>query len=307
MKVDWTTWRPRLLYGAFFALAFLFALRQTLPAAAIKDRLVQEAALRGWTLDAAEAGPAGLVGVGLKDVTLKDKAGLAIPIEQLDASLSPAGLLRGKVRVALAARLYEGTVRGAFDLKGAPQEVDLAIDGLDLSRAAPLRKAAGVDLDGVASGTAHLTLPADAAAQPAGRADLTVTGAGVAGGKVPVPGMAAGLTVPKLSLGTLTAAVKLEGGKATFERLGTSGGDAVIVADGLAVTLQNQPRLEFAPLFGKATIKLADAFVQRPEGKSMKSLVDLALAAGKAKDGSYHLQLFGSLGHPQARPGAPSP
>lgn len=305
MKVDWAVWRPRLLYGAFFVVAFLFALRQTLPAAAIKDRLVLEAAQRGWTLDAAEAGPAGLVGIGLRDVTLKDKAGLAIPIEALDVSLAAGPLLRGRLRVALAAHLYDGTVRGVFDVRGAPQQVDLALDKVDLSRAIPLRKAAGLDLDGLASGTAQLSLPADAAAPITGRADLTVAGAGLAGGKVPVPGMATGLTIPKLSLGQLTAAVKLEAGKATFEKLGTTGGDATVVADGLTVTVQ--PKLEFAPVFGKVSIKVEDAFAQKPEGKSMKSLVDLALASGKAKDGSYHLQVFGTLGHPQARPAAPTP
>jgi len=305
MKVDWTVWRPRLLYGAFFVVAFLLALRQTLPATAIKDRLVLEAAQRGWQLEAAEAGPAGLVGVGLKDVTLKDKAGLAIPIEALDVSLAAGPLLRGRLRVALVAHLYEGTVKGIFDVRGSPQLVDLALDRVDLSRAIPLRKAAGLDLDGLASGTAQLSLPADAAAQPSGRIDLSVAGAGLAGGTVPVPGMATGLSIPKLSLGQLTAALKLEAGKATFEKLGAAGGDATLVADGLTVTIQ--PKLEFAPIFGKVSIKVEDAFAQKPEGKKMKALVDLALASGRAKDGSYQLQVFGSLGHPQARPLPPTP
>lgn len=305
MAVDWSVWRPRLLYGAFFVLAFLLALRQTLPAAAIKDRLVQEAAQQGWQLDAAEAGPAGLVGVGLRDVTLKDKTGLSVPIEALEVSLPVWPLLRGKVRLAVVARLYEGTVRGTFDVRGAPQAVDLALERVDLSRAIPLRTALGVDLDGVASGTARLTLPSDARAQASGQADLTVAGAGLAGGKVVVPGMAGGLTLPRLSLGKLTAVVKLEGGKATFEKLSSAGGDATLVADGLTVTVQ--PKLEFAPVFGKVSFKVEDAFAQKPEGQTLKSLADLALAAGKGRDGTYHLQIFGSLGHPQARAAAPTP
>lgn len=305
MTVDWGVWRPRLLYGAFFVLAFLLALRQTLPAAAIKDRLVQEAAQQGWQLDAAEAGPAGLVGVGLREVTLKDQTGLTIPVEALDVSVPVWPLLRGKVRLAVAARLYDGTVKGAFDVTGAPRVVDLALERVDLARAIPLRKALGVDLDGVASGTARLTLPADATSKASGRADLTVAGAGLAGGKVAVPGMAGGLTLPKLSLGQLTASVKLEGGKATFEKLSSAGGDATLVADGLTVTVQ--PKLEFAPVFGKVSFKVEDAFAQKPEGKTLKSLADLALAAGKSKDGAYQLQVFGSLGHPQARAAAPTP
>lgn len=305
MKVDWSVWRPRLLYGAFFVLAFLLALRQTLPAAAVKDRLVLEASQRGWQLDADEAGPAGLVGIGLRGVVLKDKQGLAIPVDWLDVTLPVWPLLRGKVRVAVAARVYEGTVRGTFDVSGAPQAVDLALDKVDLSRAIPLRKAAGLDLDGVASGTAHLVLPAEPQAPPSGRADLTVAGAGLAGGQVPVPGMPTGLTIPKLSLGQLTAAVKVEGGKATFEKLSTSGGDATLVADGLTVSLS--PKLEFAPIFGKVSLKVEDAFAQKPEGGKLKTMADLALSSGKGKDGTYQLQVFGSLGHPQARPLPPTP
>jgi len=305
MRVDWSVWRPRLLYGAFFVGAFLLALRQTLPAAAIKDRLVIEAAQRGWQLDADEAGPAGLVGVGLRGVVLKDRSGLAVPVEWLDVTVPAWPLLRGKVRMAVAARVYEGTIEGAFDLTGAPQVVDLSLDKVDLSRAIPLRKAAGLDLDGLASGKARLTLPADAQAQPSGRLDLTVTGAGLGGGKVPVPGMAAGLTIPKLSLGELTAAVKVDGGKATFERLSSTGGDATLVADGLTVTLA--PKLEFAPIFGKVSIRLESAFAAKPEGKTLQAMADLALSAGKGKDGSYALQVFGSLGHPQARAGQPTP
>ena len=130
-----------------------------------------------------------------------------------------------------------------------------------------------------------------------------MAGAGLAGGKVAVPGMAGGLTLPKLSLGQLTAAIKLEAGKATFEKLSSAGGDATLQADGFTVTVQ--PKLEFSPIFGKVSLKVEDAFAQKPEGKTLKSLADLALAAGKGKDGAYNLQVFGSLGHPQALPVAP--
>ncbi len=307
MTVDWTVWKPRLAYGAFFVVAFLVALRQTLPAEAIKDRLVLEAGQRGWLLDAADAGPAGLVGLGLKEVTLKDRDGLTVPIDALDVSLAPWSLLRGRLRLAVRARLYDGTVKGTFDLNGAPQLLDVAVDKVDLGRVIPLRRASGVDLDGVASGSASLTLPADPKVQPSGRAELVVTGAGLAGGKVAVPGMTGGLTLPKLSLGQLGVNVALEGGKATFVKLGTSGGDATLVADGLTLGLPPGGKLEYAPIFGQLSVKLSDAFAARPEGKTLKSLADLALAPGKGSDGAYHVQLFGSVGHPQARAAPPRP
>jgi type II secretion system protein N len=300
MAVDWTTWKPRLLYGTFFALAFLVGLRQTLPAAALKDRLVQEASLRGWKLDAAEAGPAGLIGLRLGDVTLKDKSGISIPMDSLEVSLRPLALFLGKVRLSLQARLWDGAVRGLVDVAGGPQVMDLRMEHLDLAQAVPLRKAAGLDLAGLASGTAHLTLPADEKGKSEGRADLAVTEAGLAGGKVTVPGMGGELTVPKVSLGQLNARVVVAEGKATFEKLGSSGGDATLTADGLQVVLQ--PKLEFAPLFGKLAIKVDDAFAAKPENRGFKALLDAGLASAKGRDGAYQLQIFGTLGHPQARP-----
>ncbi|MBK9516559.1 MAG: type II secretion system protein GspN [Anaeromyxobacter sp.] len=303
MAIDWTTWKPRLLYGAFFVAAFLLALRQTLPAAAMRDRLVVEAAQRGWKLEAGEAGPAGLVGVGLRDVSLKDKDGLAIPMEELDVTLAALPLLRGRLRVAVAARLYDGRATGSFDLSGAPQVVEARLSHLDLAQAVPLRKAAGLDLTGLATGTARFVLPADEKGKLEGRADLTIEGAGLAGGKVPVPGMAAPLTLPALSLGQVTAAVAVAAGKGTFEKLASSGGDATLAGDGLAFTVL--PKLDLSPLTGRASIRLSEAFAAKAEGKTVRSLLDLALASGKGKDGAWHLAVAGTLGHPSARPAPP--
>ncbi len=303
MAIDWSTWKPRLLYGAFFAFAFLFALRQTLPAAAMRDRLVVEAAQAGWKLEAADAGPAGLIGVGLTDVTLKDKDGLSIPLESLDVTLSPLALLRGRVRVGVAARLYDGSVRAAVDVNGAARVVEASVAHLDLAQVVPLRKAVGLDFDGLATGSGRFVLPDDAKGKLEGRADLSIEGAGLTGGKVPVPGAASGLTLPKLSLGTLTAAVAVVAGKGTFEKLSSAGGDASLAADGLTFTVA--PRLDASPLAGRASIKLGDAFAAKPEGKTIRTLLDVALSAGKAKDGAYHLLVAGSLAHPSARAAPP--
>lgn len=300
MTIDWTTWKPRLLYGAFFALAFLFALRQTLPAAALKERLVQEAAAAGWKLDAAEAGPAGVIGLHLGDVTLKDKAGLAIPLDRLDVALRPLPLLLGRASVDLTAALWDGTVRARVDLNGSPQRVELELKHLDLAQAVPLRKAAGLDLAGVATGTGRLSIPAEDRTKATGQVDLQVAGAGLLGGKLGVPGMGGELTVPKLSLGQLVAKLQVAEGKATFEDLSSSGGDATIDGKGLQVTLQ--PKLQHSPIFGKLAFKIEEAFTAKNENRSFKALLDAGLGSSRGRDGAYRVQLFGTLGSPQAKP-----
>jgi type II secretion system protein N len=305
MKIDWSAWKPRLLYGAFFVAAFLLMLRWTMPAGAVLDRLTVEAAARGWQLEAAESGPAGLIGLSLREVTLKDKAGLTIPLERIDLTLPLWALLTGKRRVAVDAWLYDGRVRGAFDLAAGPQAWQGQLEGVDLARALPLRMATGIDLAGVASGSLQLALPGDESGKPDGKLVLSVKEAGLTGGKANLPGAGA-LTLPAARFGEVSVELLFKDGKGTFEKLSASGGDVELTGEGIYFAWQ--PRLEFAPLFGKARLRLLPGFTSRPENRAFASLLDAALAGSRSGEGTYGLQVFGTLGHPQLRPtGAPSP
>jgi type II secretion system protein N len=297
VKVDWNTLRPRLLYGAFFVAALVLALRQTLPAEAAKERIILEAAQRGWDIDIGEVGPAGLLGLGLRDVTLKDRTGLSVSLDRLDVTVPLWSLLLGRRQVGLTARLYDGTVRGAFGLGAGPQTVELEVSGLDLAQAIPLRKASGIDLTGLVNGHGQVTLPGDEKGRATGHLDLSVQGLGASGGSVPA-GALGSLTLPKVSLGALTAALKIDGGKGTFEKLASTGGDVDVTGDGLYFLLQ--PRVEFSPVFGKVGIKVADVFLARPENKTFKSLLEMA-TGGPRGPGGLQLQVSGSLGHPQVK------
>lgn len=305
MKIDWSTWKPRLLYGAFFVAAFLLMLRWTMPAGAVQDRLTVEAAARGWQLEAAESGPAGLIGLSLREVTLKDKAGLTIPLDRVDLTLPLWALLTGKRRVAVDAWLYDGRVRGAFDLAAGPQAWRGELEGVDLARALPLRMATGVDLAGVASGSLQLAMPGDEGGKADGRLVLSVKDAGLTGGKANLPGAGA-LTLPAARFGEVAVELVFKDGKGTFEKLSASGGDVELTGEGLYFSWQ--PRLEFAPLFGRVRLKLLPAFTSKAENRAFASLLDAALAGSRSGEGTYGLQVFGTLGHPQLRPaGAPAP
>jgi type II secretion system protein N len=303
MRIDWSTWKPRLLYGAFFLVALGLALRWTFPSDAVLERISVEAAARGWQLQAAEAGPAGLIGLSLREVTLKDRAGLTIPLDRVDLTMPLWPLLTGRRRVAVDARLYDGRVRGAFDLATGPGEYRATLEAIDLARALPLRLALGVDLAGVATGTAQLSIPADEKARPEGQLSLTVKEAGITGGKVNLPGSGA-LTLPAVRFGELAVELVLKDGKGTFEKLAASGGDVELTGEGLYFAWQ--PRLEFAPLFGKARLRLTPGFSSRPENRGFASLLDAALVGARSGEGTYGLQIFGSLGHPQVRPAVAS-
>jgi type II secretion system protein N len=194
-------------------------------------------------------------------------------------------------------------VRGTADLSGDPRRLQVELDGVDLGLALPLRKAAGMDLLGKVSGTADLSLPAAGEAKMTGRVDATVKEAGLASGQLPIPGMTSGLNLPKMSFGTVAAALKVGDGKATFEKLEATGGDADLRTDGLYFVVQ--PRMEFAPVFGKARLKVADAFWARGGNQGFKGLADAALASAKGSDGSWNFSVTGSVGHPRLQPQAP--
>jgi type II secretion system protein N len=299
-KIDWNRWREPLAYGAFAFLAFALSLRWTFPSEAVKERLIMEAGQRGWQIDVEKVSAGGLVGVRARGVKLETASGLAIPIDDLTVSLRLLPLLAARRSVSFDAWLYDGRVRGTADLTGETRDVVVDVEGVDLSRALPLRKASGLDLLGTLTGKADVAFPAAADKRPTGRVDLTIREAGIASGQLPLPGMTGGLALPRVGLGQLVAAVKLTDGKATFEKLEATGGDAEVRADGLYFLVQ--PRMEFAPLAGKAKVKVQDAFWAKSGTQGFKGLAESALASAKGSDGAWNFSVTGSVGHPRMQP-----
>jgi len=299
-SIDWKVWKPRLGYAAFFAIAFVLAFRQTFPVQALKERLILEASARGWQVDSADVGPAGIVGMSATDVVLEDRAGTRVSLEEISVSLRLLPLLVGKKSVSFDVRLWDGRILGTADIGAGPRRVTATVKGLDLASAAPLRQAIRLELLGTVSGRADVTLPAEPTGKTTGRVELSVTEAGVSGGQVPLPGMSSPLTIPRVGIGTLTAQVVLADGKGTFDKLEARDGDAELESSGLYFV--PQARLGNSPLYGKLGVRIADAFLDRPGNSTFKGLIDLALRSARGKDGFYQLQLYGTLGSPQARP-----
>jgi type II secretion system protein N len=299
LSFEWTPRRRQIAYGAFAVLAFVLSLRWTFPTEAVKQRLIMEAGTRGWTIDMDRVQAGGVLGVRARGVKIETASGLSIPIDDLTASIRILPLLVGRRSLAFDAAIYDGRVRGTADLSGDSRRVVLDVRNVDLAQALPLRKAAGVDLLGILTGTADLTLPQATDQKPTGRVELSVKGAGLAGGEVPIPGFGAGLSLPRASLGDVVAAVKLADGKASFEKLDATGGEAELRTDGLYFLLQ--PRLEFAPLAGKARVKVGDTFWAKTT-PGMKGIAESTLAPSKQGDGSWLMNVTGSVGHPRLMP-----
>jgi type II secretion system protein N len=299
LKFEWTPRRVTAAYAAFAVVAFLVSLRWTFPAEAVKQRLIMEAGKRGWQIELERVSGGGFLGVRAHGVKIETASGLSIPIDDVTASLRPLPLLAGRRSVAFDATLYDGRVWGTADLSGDARRLVLDVKGLDLGQALPLRKAAGLDLLGVVTGSADLTVPAAGEQKASGKVELAVKGSGIAGGELPIPGFGTGLSLPRTSLGDIVAALRVGEGKATFDKLEATGGDAELRTEGVSFVVQ--PRMEFAPLAGKARVKVSDAFWSKST-PGMKGIAEAALAQSKAGDGSWVMTVTGSVGHPRLMP-----
>jgi type II secretion system protein N len=293
------TWQRRALYGLFAAAAFLFALRQTFPTEAVKERLVMEAAAQGWQLSVVDVEAAGFAGIGMRGVTLESRDGLRIPIDRLTASLRLWPLLLGRHRIAFDAEVFDGRVEGFAEERTGARRLVVQAAAVDLARATPLRKATGLDLLGSLRGDVDITLDEKEPAKSKGRAELVVDGATVNGGSVSVPGMAGALTIPRVGLGQLSAKAVVKDGRIQVERLATTGSDVELSGEGLYAVIQS--RMAYAPVFGKARLRIRDAFWAKGGASALKGLVELALSRARAGDGSYGFQIYGTLSRPQAR------
>jgi len=290
-------WKKRAAYGAFFALAFLLALQRTFPAEAVRERLTLEAAAQGWQVHMNDIAPRGFAGVRMREVTLESRDGMRIPLQEARAWLRLWPLLVGKRSLAFDLRLFQGRLEGVVEEGRGVQRLALRGEGLDLAAAAPLKQATGLDLAGLLRADLDVTLDPGDQQKTAGRIEVSVDQASL-GGQVPIPGMPGGLTIPRISLGTVTGQATVKAGKAEFQKLEARGQDLEVTGEQLYFMVQ--PRLEFAPLFGRARVKVADAFWQK--APALRPVAEAALASARRPDGSWQFQVYGSLGHPQAKP-----
>jgi len=300
-RIDWNVWRPRLGYAAFAVAAFLVALRYTFPYDAVRERMTRLAAASGYAVEVQELGPGGgLLGVTARGLTVDDGSGLKFPVEEVTTSLRLWSVLTGHPSVAFDVRIWDGRVTGTVGVSGDERPLELTAAGLDLARALPLRRASGLELVGKLSAEADLVLPVTPQGKTAGAAQARVEGAGVSGGQVPVPGMEGGLPVPRLSLGEVTAEVKVDQGKATFQKLEAKGGDAELTTSDVFLVLQR--RLKDSPISGRARFRIKDTFWSQSGTQGLRGIAESAMVAARGSDGWYTYQLAGSVARPMPRP-----
>jgi type II secretion system protein N len=295
-----TGWRRTAAYVAFFVVAFGLALRLTFPVEAVKERIILDAAAQGLQIKMNDISPSGLVGIRAREVTVLTADGTRVPVDEVRVGLRLLPMFLGRRAISFDARLYDGRITGSSESTKTTDRFQATITGVDLSRASALRAATGLDLAGILSGTFDVTLDPKEPQKSTGNVDLQVKDAAIRGGKLTVPGMEGGLTVPPVRLGAISARGTVKNGRADFGTLEAKGDDVDLTAD--QVFVQLQPRLEHSPLNGRARVRPTEAFWRKEQVAPLKPVIEMGLASARGRDGGFGFQIYGTLAKPQARP-----
>ena len=295
-------WKRTAAYAAFFAVAFVLALRLTFPVEAVKERLILDAGARGFQVKVNDLSPSGLVGIRAREVTVTTADGTRIPLEELEVGLRVWSTIRGHRAYSFDASIFDGHVVGFTDASKTTEHYQARVTGIDLSRAAVVRAATGLDLAGILSGNLDVTLDPKDPSKSTGSLEFQVKDGAIRGGKIPVPGMDGGLTAPPVKLGSMAARGTVKGGRAEFGTLESKGDDVDFAAE--QVFIQLQPRFEHSAISGRARLRPTESFWRNEQAAPLKPLVEAGLASAKGKDGGYGFQIYGTIGKPMARPAA---
>ncbi len=297
-----TGWRRTAAYSAFFAFAFVLALRFTFPVEAVRERFILDAAARGYQVKVNDLSPSGLVGVRAREVTVTTADGTRIPFDQLSVGLRLWPTMLGRRSFSFDASIFDGRVVGFTEVSKTAERYQARVTGIDLSRAGVIRAATGLDLAGILSGSLDVTLDPKDPSKSTGDIDFQVKDGAIRGGKIPVPGMDGGLTAPPVKLGSMAARGTVKGGRAEFGTLESKGDDVDFSAE--QVFVQLQPRFEHSAISGRARLRPTESFWRNEQAAPLKPLVEAGLASAKGKDGGYGFQIYGTIGKPMARPAA---
>jgi type II secretion system protein N len=295
-----TGWRRTAAYVAFFVVAFGLALRLTFPVEAVKERIILDASAQGLQIKMNDISPSGLVGIRAREVTVLTADGTRVPVDEVRVGLRLLPMFLGRRAISFDARLFDGRITGSSESTKTTDRFQATITGIDLSRASALRAATGLDLAGILSGTFDVTLDPKEPQKSTGNVDLQVKDAAIRGGKLTVPGMEGGLTVPPVRLGAISARGTVKNGRADFGTLEAKGDDVDLTAD--QVFVQLQPRLAFSPLSGRVKVRPSESFWRKDQVAPLKPLVEMGLASARGRDGGFGFQIYGTLAKPQARP-----
>jgi type II secretion system protein N len=291
-------------YPLFAFVVFMIALYASLPRARIQDRLQTDASTWlnadvkadgfGLTLLSGPGVSADSVVVATRPLLPGDKVA-RYSADDVVIHFSLFQLLRGFADASFRGAISGGQLEGRF--KSVPEEGLLQADasGLDLAKL-PGVASLGVPIDGKIDAKVDVTTPKNLAAQANGSIKLELANASVGDGKAKlvIPGgdpfLSQGVTLPKISLGTLSGSVSIEKGRATFRDVRAHSRDVDLELDGY-IELRDPVSLSVVHAYLK--FKPSDALTKR-EG-TIDLMQQMLGPTAKRPDGFLGFTINGTL------------
>jgi type II secretion system protein N len=272
----------------FAVVAFLVALRYTLPYAEFAQSMESRLRAQGLRAKIEGLGPGSLLGVRADRVTIGYEASAERKAEFRDVQvkLSVPNLLRFRLRATLEASAFGGSIDAQWPLLTG-NEVSVEWADVDLRRVPFPPNIAAVGLRGFAAGKAEARKVQNGSAWSAGFADAGIRDTRFG------PGNVGGFPLPTLSLGTGRLRLFLRDGKLLVETFRFEGGN--LRAD-LSGTIGLDASFPNNPVEGVLSLN--------PDERAAADL-GMFLAffpGGRGPDGTYSGRISGSLAYPFLSP-----
>lgn len=292
-------------YPLFFFACFVFFAYKTFPYERLADRLVQEAAARGYEVEIIDLTNSGLTGLtfeNLRIVAPSEAEGSPpgeIIFDELTVSTSLFSLMRDTKSYSFDAEFAGGQADGDFLLGQESMEVEVDLEDINLEALSILRQFTKIPLAGVLNGEIALAMPSEVA-ESTGNVQITIEGLTIGDGesKLDIPGWG-GLTLDRADVGNFELVATIEEGVANIERATSHGPDLELDILG-RVRLQRP--LQRSELNVMLRVKIQDAFKDRsPKIATMLELASSGLKTALTADGAIQYLIGGAAGG-QLRP-----
>lgn len=286
-------------YPLFFLLCFVFFAYKTFPYERLADRLIQEAAARGYEVEIIDLTHSGLTGLSFEDVriVLPEEEGsppLDVIFDELTVGTSLFSLMSDTKSYSFEVELAGGEAEGDVTMGENETELDVEIEDVNLEAIPALRRYTKVPLAGTLNGEIELAMPPEVA-ESTGNVEITIDGLHVGDGKakIEIPGWG-GLTVDRADVGNFELVAEIEDGIAQIERGKSHGKDLEL--DALGKVRLRRP-LKRSDLNVMLRVKIQDAYKER--SAKVATMLDLAssgLKSAMTEDGAIQYSVAGSIG-----------
>ena len=287
-------------YPAFFLLCFVFFAYKTFPYDKLADRLIKEAAARGYEVEIVDVTHSGMTGLELEGVRVvlpaEDDTSppLDVVFEEVEVGTTLLSLISSRKTYEFEAEFGGGEVEGEVTTGAESMAFDIEIEDLTLEAVPALRRYTKAPLAGKMNGDISLSMPEDVS-ESSGNVDISIEGLNIGDGKtkIEIPQWG-GLTLDKADAGDLELVAVIEEGAANLETAKSHGTDLKLDAVG---RIDLKKPVQRSDLRVMMRVKIEDAYKSRsPKVATMFELASSGLKAALTSDGAIQYTLVGPMG-----------